>query len=367
MAVPGILWFSAAHLWGNCAGSFAMEQASPKDDGEEARQGTAAHFFVTEAVRGRILPAGTITPNGVPIDEEMIECGMAFLAWAATLPPERHVERKLSARLHVHSDCEGRPDIYALDRRAHTLDVGDYKYGHRFVDPFRNEQLCASVAGVLEAEGITRDEFKGWRVRLTIVQPRNYHRDGPVRTWDTLGHVVMDQVTRLSAAAQRAKSPEAPTTPGDHCRDCTARHACDALHKTAGVAMDVAGSNVPLDLSDAALGLQLALVRRARARLDALQTGLEQVALAKIRAGGRVPGWGVERGNGREVWDCAQDMVLAIGQASGVDLSKPGVLTPNQARQAGVPAPVVSQFSKRPLGETKLVPMDASAAAKAFS
>jgi len=343
-----------------------MQAQYPQEEGEEARLGTAAHWVVTEAMCDRNHPVGAVAPNGVVTDDEMHECGSLFFAAAAMAGVPRWIERKLTMHQTVHPDCEGTPDLGAVDHGGKTIDVIDYKYGHRYVDPFENAQLCLYVAGLLEAHGLTWDMVKGWQVRLTIVQPRNYHPSGPIRTWDTLGHKVRAVVDRLYVAARAAKAPDAPCIPNDDCVDCTARHACPALQAAGYTAMDVAGRSVPFELTPAALGLQLRLIERAETRLKAQRTGLEEIAKASLRAGQDVPGWQIKQGTGRERWTVTPDVVVAIGQGFNVALDKPATLTPNQARQAGIPGDVVAQYAEKPPGEHKLVPVDQSTFARAF-
>lgn len=343
-----------------------MQARFPEEDGEEARQGTAAHFYVTEAVQGRFHPVGTVTPNGVVLDDEMIECGTLFLAAASMAGFPRWIERKLTMYQTVHPACEGTPDLAACDHGAKCIDVLDYKYGHRYVDPYQNEQLVLYAAGVLEREGLSWDAVKGWRFRLTIAQPRNYHPDGPVRTWDALGWQVREVVDRLYVAARVAKQPDAPCIPNDNCEDCTARHACEALRASGYVAMQLAGRSLPLEMPSAAIGLQLALIARAETRLKAQRTGLEEIAKGEIRAGRGIPGWGIKQGVGRKRWTVPPEMVATIGQGFGVNLTKPATLTPVQAVAAGIPPAVVKEYSEDPPGEHKLVPMGQEAAAKAF-
>jgi hypothetical protein len=364
--IPGILRPSSAALWGVCAGSLAMQARYPQEEGEEARLGTAAHWVVTETMENRPPPVGAVAPNGVVTDDEMHECGALFYAAAVMAGMPRWIERKLTMHKLVHPACEGTPDLGAVDHGGKTIDVIDYKYGHRYVDPFRNFQLCLYVAGLLEANNLTWDMVKGWQVRLTIVQPRNYHPDGPVRTWDTLGWKVREVVDALYVAARAAKAPDALCSPNDDCIDCTARHACPALREVGYAAMDVAGKSLPLEMTPAALGLQLDLINRAETRLKAQRAGLEEVAKASLRAGKDVPGWGIKQGTGRERWTVPPETVVMIGQGFGVELDKPATLTPNQARQAGIPPDVVTLYAEKPPGEHKLVPVNMDSIARAF-
>jgi hypothetical protein len=124
---------------------------------------------------------------------------------------------------------------------------------------------------------------------------------------------------------------------------------------------------VPLELSAPDMGLELSLLSRAAKLLDARITGLHEAALSMARAGAIVPGWKVTQGMGRETWSVPIGEIVALGDALGVPLSKPGVVTPKQAIKAGVSPDVVAAYSYIPTGEMKLVPDDGAAARRAFS
>lgn len=381
-APAGILRPSGAPRWagGNgapgCPGSFVLEQLFPEDqETPEAREGTAAHFYVTEAVQGRFHPVGTVTPNGHPIDAEMVECGQAFMAdvsrevatRSGTTPHAVGIERKLTMHRWVHPDCEGTPDAYLLDVAGGRLIIWDYKYGHRPHDPYRHAQLVTYAAGVIEAYELEAADVAGLAVSLRIVQPRNYSAAGPVRRWDTTGAVILEEIARIRAAAIAAKTPDAPTLTGDHCRDCSAIHACEANRRVGGYAMDLAGRSTPDVLPPAALGLELRNLDRALKRLEARRDGLATVALDAINRGQNVPYFARGFGKGRERWATPLPEVFAMGDMLGVDLRKPAAMTPNQARDAGVDAAVIQAYSETPTGAAKLVPVDDNRAAKAFS
>jgi len=368
MVPAGILRPSNAARWSKCAGSFVMEALYPDDESEAARQGTAAHWYVSEALDGREWPAGTVTPNGVPLDDEMVECGQLYLDHVRALQrggAAVMVEWKVYAHETIHPECEGTPDGVVVDMAAHRIVIVDYKYGHRYVDPFQNAQLVVYFAGVCEAAALSRQDTKGWDVELTVVQPRNYHPDGPVRTWKTLGHVVWAEVDKLQEAAYRAKEPNAPTITGAHCRDCTAIHACEAALRVGSYAIDMPGRSIPQELPDTALGVVLTQIDAGIARLEALQTGLVAQAQARIRAGGKVPGWGLTQGMGREKWTLPAEQVIALGDVLGVPLAKPATITPAQARKLLDPA-IVDELATTPYGEFKLKPSNDKTAAKAF-
>jgi hypothetical protein len=85
-------------------------------------------------------------------------------------------------------------------------------------------------------------------------------------------------------------------------------------------------------------------------QLKALKTGYEEQVKATIKGGTAVPGWCLQPTAGREKWQKSQVEVLAMGQLFGVDLKKDDVITPNQARKAGVPNEVLAVYSGRETG-----------------
>lgn len=365
---------NAARWGGGCPGSHALQMAYPDDEeSPAAREGTAAHFWVTEALDYRAHPIGTIAPNGHPIDAEMLTCGQALLddVWGALAQASPtatlRVEQKLTAHGLVHPLNEGTSDVFLCDAVKHRIIVWDYKYGHRDVDPFGHLQLINYLACVLEAFELTWDDVKGWDISLRIVQPRNFRAE-PVRSWDMLGWQARPHIEALAAQAEIAAGPDAPTKTGPYCRDCSAAHACEAAQRMGAAIVDEAGRSIPAELTPMQLGVTLLRLKAAQKRLEALATSLEEVALSKIRTGAQVPYWGIGHGDAREKWLVQPTEVFAMGDLMGVDLRKPPeAITPNQARQRGVDPSVISAYAEKPRGAAKLVPVDETTAAKAFS
>lgn len=377
--VPGTLRPSGAHIRAHCAGSFVLQLLYPEDaESPKAREGTAAHFYATEAVLGRVHPVGTITPNGHPIDAEMVEGGNAFVediigcqtALASVTMPgppwSFGVEQKLTMHERVHPDCEGTPDAFLLDLSMRALYVWDFKYGHGYVDPYRNEQLLEYCAGVFEAYELTDEDVAPLSVSIRIVQPRNYDEAGPVRRWDTTGAEVLRELDRLRAAEHAAKQPNAPTQTGAHCRYCTALTACRTAQEVGMLGVDLSGSSLPRDLPPAAAGLFLRKLTAASKRLEALRDALSEQVAAEVRKGAPDTGHAIEPSPGREYWDVDLPTLLATGDAMGCDLRKPvEAITPAQARKAGLDASVTTVYAKRKTA-MKLVERNDDRAARIF-
>lgn len=373
--VPGVLRPSNAERWGpdRCPFSFQAEQAFPEDTTtEEAREGTAAHHWSTEAVQGRVLPVGSVAPNGWVIDGDMVDNGQLFfdtvqkIRAAASSQRTEGVEVPVTMHTYVHAHNEGTPDYFLLDYGRRRVDVVDYKYGHRPHDPYRHFQTVDYFAGVVEGSGLTRQDTLNWTVALTIVQPRSFVSEGPVRTWEAPAAQVWEVVGELAAAAQKAKQPNAVAKTGEWCRDCSARHACDAYARASGAAMDVARQSTVDGISVEAQGRELLLILWAMERLRGRATGLEAQLTAAIQSGRPVAGWETLRSPGNEKWTIPDADVITLAASMGVQAAKTKALTPNQARDAGLPAEIVAALSRRPLGDLKLKPVNQTAARKAF-
>lgn len=363
---------SGAHRWVPCGRSATLEPLFPDTedtDDEAAREGTAAHWLMAEALHGVVdIPVGTIAPNGYPITEEMIEAVAAFVAdvWATVPEGERHNVR-VETRVYmpgVHPDNWGTPDVAWVDKMARTIHIWDFKFGHRYVDAFRNWQLIDYGEGVWTALDINHREFG---FAFTIYQPRNYHKDGPFRRWSCTGQEHERLVGLLREAAHLAVDPDTPAVTGDHCRDCRGRHACEALQRAVGIGIDVAYRTAPLVLPPNAAGLELRTLMAAEARLKARREGLEAQIASLVRSGKQGTGFALEQGYGRERWTQPVEDVVAMGALFGKDLAAPpAAITPVQARKKGIDENVIAAYSEKPKGEMKLVPVSDRDAIKVF-
>jgi len=348
-----------------CPGSFNLLRAAgltlDEDDTDASREGTAAHWVASEALYGRWYEVGALAPNGVAVTDEMAEG--AEMWRDALFPTDRVFSGKAEQHIEcpaIHHDCHGTPDFtYGPDNGQ--LLVADYKFGHRYVDPFENWQLIAYASGTMP------EYYPTMRITLRIVQPRSYHRDGPVRDWVIDGDQLRDYVTRLRIACVAALEPGAKCVTGPQCYMCPARHVCEAALHMEQSALYLAGTSVPLDISVEAKAVRLRQVRRALDHLKQMESGLTDDLSARIRGGGTVPGFTLRAGAGREKWTKEVGEVVALGAVLGVDLSKPGVVTPNQARKAGVPDDMVAAYSERQSGSVSLVEVDVGKLAGVFA
>lgn len=358
-----------------CPGSVVMEAAYPETgDRPEAAEGEAAHWAASEMLQGRLVDVGQITPAGIVLDQAMVEgADMIYDDVVATLKPHGMSVNSGASEMRVtipaiHPQCFGTLDYRAwtpaTPERYLKLFLWDYKHGFRPVEAFENWQLIAYVLGVMQ-QATAHDMYVDVEVR--IVQPRAQHRLGPIRSWSCRADKLRPYLEIARAACAEALGPAPRTVAGPECRDCRARHACPTFSAAAMDACDVAGQAQPFDLSPAAAGLELRILRQAEERIKARISGIEEQVLAVARRGTPTPHWRVEHGQGRIQWTVPADQVIEMGRMLGVNVAKPvEAITPLQAKAAGLPAQLVDGISKSLNGAAALVLDDGTAARRVF-
>jgi hypothetical protein len=334
--------------------------------------GEAAHWVAFIYVLNGTMPkVGDKCPNGVTVDDEMIE---GALMYAEALEGLNGVPETTIEIDRIHEQCWGTPDFWQYSPATKTLRVTDYKFGHDYVEVFENWQLMAYAVGLVDylvkTQGALEFEIK---IELLLVQPRCYHPDGPVRSWTTSAPKLRAMANIARAAAEDALGPNPKTKTGPECLHCPVRANCETANKAGSALIEWAGKVEVMPLNGHEVGLRLRLVQQARAMLKALETGLEEQAMSMLRAGKQVPFYKVGYSNPRETWNPG-----VIGQVKALQSLLPPLkggaklteeafaLTPKQAIKAGVPADIVRKYSTTPNGAAKLVIDDTVKYAKIF-
>jgi Protein of unknown function (DUF2800) len=339
---------SAAGRWGpwGCPASVRMEAAYPQDESDAAREGTLAHEYIFARLEGKPSPDVT--------DEMAQNCDEYIGACIADREKgDVHYESLVRMDKSVSPLNWGTPDAYTIAKDDKFLRVRDFKYGHSFVDEYNNWQLIDYAFGALETHGV--DDYGDWTIELVIHQPRYFGPEGQVRWVSLTGHELHGRKEILATAAKHASELNAPMRTGPHCKNCSARHACSAFQRVAGVAIDLAMHGQAHELSPKALGIELDMLTVAEERIKARRTGLEAEAIAQMQSGTSVPGWTLTKTQTRAVWSDTARKTIAVTSLVGFDIRQPdAILTPAQAKKAGVPDEIVDMYSTRPMGATKL-------------
>jgi Protein of unknown function (DUF2800) len=363
---------SAAHVWVVCAMWPTMNRLYP-ETGEkpEAREGAAAHWVMEQFLYERAVEVGQFADNGVPVTQEMIEGadlyqGVVAAAYASIRSVTDYCVEQQVLIPRVHPANRGTPDTWIFGHNPTTgraqMIVIDYKFGHEFVPVFENWQLINYAFGILDeldADDQTVD------VEFIIVQPRNYHRDGPVRRWHVRADAFRAQRNILRYAAEAAHEPKPKATVSPGCIHCPGRHACATLQQAGYAAAAAAQDSTPLEMEPAARGLELKMLERAQMLLDARVSGLKEQVEHDIVTEGGNPHYVMVSTPGRVKWAKPVGEVIALGQMCGADLSRPNVVSPTQAKKL-IPPELVDAYSERGAGGRALEQMDTAGARQIF-
>ena len=360
-----------------CPGSRALEEKYPETvESPYAREGHAAHWVAAEMLRGN--PTDESFPLGMEVTDEMIEGAEMYTDYIRKIIKDMskekdirfvhddlYIERRIDIK-RIHPDCWGTPDAWFC--LSDELHIFDYKYGHGYIEVFENWQLIEYAAGILDLLNVNGIDDRRLNVTLHIVQPRNFHRLGPIRSWRMKASDLRPYFNILETAEAEAMQDTAVCRPNPECNYCLGRHACEALQRSTLSVIDVAELNTPFDLSPASLGNELRYLRRAAELLDARITGLEEQATSTIKRGQRVPFFKLESNPGSKRWKVPNEEIKALGELLGHDLTKPvQVITPTQAIKAGVPEELVKQYVEVKSGALKLELDNGDNARKIFS
>lgn len=350
---------------------------------EESLEGDAAHWlahavaawYIAGNPEAQLPGKGDKAPNGVEITQEMID-GAELWAEAIRAAPGRvlNLETRVDVK-GIHSHMWGTPDGDGPDDEG-VYDVYDYKFGHRWVDPFELWQCLSYLRGVIETRlgGIAPD-----RMRITVVQPRAYGPGGKVRSWMLTASQLYELTARMHKRAYEAVDehgvprPDAEATTGPECGDCKARHACTLFQAVAAKIVDQSARADVMELEPKELGAELTYLTACIDRLKARARGLEVQAEVMLGRGERIPGWVMEAGQAHLAWrdDADVDEVAAFGATLNVALCKDvELVTPTQAKtilkRRGLDVELLDSYSARPHGKMKLVQQTTDKARKAF-
>lgn len=336
-----------------CALWPTMVAAYPQPETDDTREGEAAHWAAAELYHQRPVDVGQIAPNGVMLTEEVIDSAEAMAA--ALHGDDWTVERPVGDRNSLNW---GTPDARRIRHLA--LSIKDLKHGFKPVDAYEWWQGINYAKLIAETYQLAPETV----VDFEVIQPRDYSARGP-KTWVTTLAELQPYFDRLDAAHAAALAPVPVASTGPQCDYCPGRHACPALQTSALRIAHHRAESLPMEMSDEAAGREAVTLRRSIKLLQARLTGLEADIETRINAGRVVAHHAVVPDEGREAWTVDAEQVLSLGALMGVDLAKPGLKTPGQARKAGMPGAVVAQFSRRPTVH-RLVEDDGRAASKLF-
>lgn len=359
---------SAAAIWSRCHGYVSLTHGlldeSEDEDNTVREDGTACHWLAHQASQGLMVPAGRQAPNGREITEEMHDAVAVYFDAVAAWGVPAWFELQVVCK-RIHDYCGGTLDVGAYDPATNTIFVGDLKFGFRFVDVMNNPQLLCYVVGLQHRLGILSDV--GVMVEFLIVQPRSYHRDGPVRRWRVSLVELRAQINHLSNAAHMALAANPVCTINAGCNRCAGRARCETAQAAALGVMEDSYAATPHDLPFGAAEDELRRLQAARDIIEARVTGLEQQVMHGMRRGAASRYYAMESTTGRKVWKPeAEQTVINLATLYGVSITKDKLITPTQAEKL-LPAATIAKYAERTPGAMKLVPVESTRAHRALT
>lgn len=363
-----------------CNASVSLQAAIPPlPETDEEAEGTAAHIVAGWAASGVNFEFGQKFTSGGRdwlIDIDMYNGAKLYAKALGGFSTFLRVEDAVKcSRIHPEH-CRGTPDAWryfpegtAESNGLPLLRVGDYKYGFRYVEVFENYQLLAYAVGVMERLGLSDNE--GLMLEFILVQPRSYHRDGPVKIWRALAQNVRGLVNIANSAAHAALGPDPIARTGNHCIDCRARHRCATLQQSTASIVDFSSVAELQPDNPVAMGNELHTLDAAIARLQARRTGLAVAVDAVLRAGQRTPWYELQPARSNLKWKegATPELIRDMGELFGVRTIKPlEPITPRQAIDAGIDESViVPHYAERPPAHLVVKPTDTKAVDKVFN
>lgn len=399
-AIHALIAPSALALTVECPASVLLQASVPLlPVTEEEAEGTAAHWVAMRyaAGYGQELPIGakfTSAGREWEVDADMVAGAMMYQRAMGGPHLNLRLEDAVSIpRIHPEH-CHGTPDAwrYAPDAREmyqvcppempaekfyagqlKLVRVGDYKFGHRFVEVFENYQGTGYISGVMHRLQLNDNDPDLW-VEFILVQPRCYHRDGPVRVWRVHASDLRATLNVAASAAREALAPNPRARTNDGCIDCKARHACKTLQHATSAFIEFSTTAEVVEMPAEALGQELSMVQDAIKRLEARETGLSAQAETLLRQGKPVAFYHLTPGQSRLTYkdDADIDELVSFGDLVGVDIRKPQtkkdcLVTPTQAIALGIDENAMKSYAHRPPAALKLARDNSITARKVFS
>lgn len=216
---------SSRYRWATCPGSVKLAQGEPNISGAAAKEGTLAHevlAMILNTAMSKNIDVGTVLGKYVAHLAE-------YLSYIQVLKDTCeivHIEHAFDMG-EIFEGLYGTADCVAYDKKNGVLHVVDYKHGEGLVVEVKgNGQLEYYALGALTTLG-----YACKSVQMTIVQPRAYHPDGPIRHWRVPSLHFLDVEQSIISEAEETKKEGALLLAGSHCLFCPAKKICPQKHK----------------------------------------------------------------------------------------------------------------------------------------
>lgn len=285
------------------------------------------------------------------------------------------IERKVDTPSSVApGETGGYLDIAIFSAMGRVLYVMDYKHGVGVAKAVvGNTQVKQYAAGLLYEENPVLDASAIDRIILTIIQPRAFHPDGDIRSYETTPLELVDYLIELDEVIEKNEDPTAPLNPGvSWCQFCPASSSCPALAQSSvAVVLGDIGADVP-SLSQRGLAdpktldiSRLAYIKSMKPMIMLWLNSVEDHVDELSRAGWQIPGFKRVESQAKRRWhgdrdEIAYKLAALIGCEPAKLYKEPALLNITDAE------PLVIEAFKARVGRGKKK-LAAEAASQAFA
>lgn len=335
-----------------CNGSRLMEvaEATPvTTDNTLAKEGDAADWLCV-IVHQQNIPAqsllGQQAPNGVYITQDIINHTEEYLIGIGRNGQVQHELSFGTDKWKVN--C--RLDHCRYHQPTDTLFIDDLKMGWGIIEPYDNWTMLAyAIAFCITYQIAPR------LICLTIYQPRPYHSEGTVRTWEISYERLMKFYEQID---QTLSNPSDMLITSKECYKCPAMAHCPAARAASFNALEAAEMAFNSHIDNVNLAVILDAYKRAAKIIEQNIEAYEELAAHRIKLGELVKNYGLETSFTNRVFKDGVTLEL-MNTMTGKDCSKPAELaTPNQLENRGVDKTIISAFTTRHSKGAKLVRVD---------
>ena len=233
---------SGASIWLNCTMSPFLSEGVPRKSNKYADEGTLAHEYAQWRLAQRGIGKCDNVQELNQLFEQFLVVYLDYVEGLAKQTDMYAVEKRVSLSRLWENDRQkppevmfGTSDFVALtpDKILHVVDL---KFGAGVaVDPTDNSQGLYYALGTYLT--LPENIMPPKTIRITIVQPRAKHPDGPIRHWDVAtvdmldwAYSVLKPTVELIAENDQTKLS---IVEGKHCRWCPAASGnCPEKRKT---------------------------------------------------------------------------------------------------------------------------------------
>ncbi len=329
---------SKAARWLACPGSVREEARYPDEpSGPAAADGTHSHTLLEHCIKGNGDPLKMIGvklkdhEGEFTVDAERaarVRLALDYVQRQAGFVGQLVAERRVSpAYLLGRDDLDGTCDVTIVT--PEELEIVDYKDGMGEVSATDNPQTELYALGVLA--GYKMPINGAWpfaTVRMTILQPKLALRGGtPISSSVVTVQEMVGKIPKYVAGAAATDAPDAPLVSGAHCKFCKhkscATRAQDTM-KEVGMMFPTVSETVTVnpvtELSQQAADLdpntmspeKIAQIMLAAPLVRQMIEAVEEEALRRLKAGGKIPGLKVVHGNGVRKWTKPDDEMAGV-------------------------------------------------------